>query len=674
MNYKKTVFLFSTMAMAVSGVFADEAVSLDSVVVTGRRVDAKLEETPQRIEVIDKEEIERTPSRELTDTLKKNSSVDVIQYPGNLSGIGIRGFRPEYSGINKHSLLLIDGRPAMSTNLSLVNMNQVERIEVLKGPASALYGSQAMGGVINLITKESKKELGGFGEVAYGSYDTKEVKGGVGGAINEVIDFDYSGSYFDQGDDFKAGDGDIRENTAYSQQSHALRLGANLNSNWRLNLKTDYYRGRDIATPGSVADGLNNQSNKDMDRNGTDVSLTGKMGDHRMTARAFVGEESYTMYKKSSTSASEQAYLPFRSYYSDIDWQGWQLQDAWAWSDSASLVFGVDQETAKVESKSWAANGTAKAPYSANSERDTTGFYAENTWYFNDNNSTFYIGARRDNISISTVDTPLKTNFTPSTSDFDNTSPSAGFKHLLGYGFRIHGTAGKGFVAPDASYVTGTATSVSGKTTTITQGNANLKPETSVTYDLGLEWSNQAFYADLTVFNTKVEDKIASSITTIATAPGGYKTNLSTYYNAAEALMRGIEWEGRWKANDHLQFSIGGTHYLELREQSGEEWVDIRNVPRDAVRAAADFNYGPWSGRLGIRHVGYWFDNDWAVNSADIIRYDGFTTGDVSVRYRIDKKQSVMASIENVTDVYYAEKGGYPLPGRNGKIAYRYEF
>lgn len=673
MHYRKSIFTLTSLALSITSAIGQETAALDSVVVTGSRVEAKLEETPQRIEVIDQDDIERTPAQNLTDLLKKNSSVDVIEYPGNLSGVGIRGYRPEYSGINKHSLLLIDGRPAMSTNLSIVNRDQIERIEVLKGPASALYGSSAMGGVINLITRESRGALGGYGEVSYGSYSTKEVKAGAGGAINEVLDFDYNGSYFDQANDFKAGNGDTRDNTAYSQQSHALRLGVNFNQDWRLNVKSDVYRGRDIASPGSVADGLNSQSNKDMDRNGTDIALTGKMGDHRLTLRTFVGEESYTTYKKTSTTAADLPYLPYRSYYSDTQWNGAQVQDAWAWSDTANLVYGIDYEKAKVTTRSYTNKGAQTAPYSANNDRETTGFYAQNTWYFNDNNSTFYVGARRDQVSVSTLDTPLKTNFTPSTSDFDNTSPSAGFKHLLGAGFRLHGTIGKGFMVPDASYMTGTATSVSGKTTTITQGNSSLKPETSVTYDLGLEWSNSDFYTDLTVFHTKVDDKIANSITTISNVKG-YKTNLSTYYNASEAIMRGIEWEGRWKATRNITLSLAGTHYFERSEQNGDSWTDIRNVPENTIRASIDAEYGPWSGRLGVRQVGKWYDNNWTGDTSQIITYDGFTTADFWLRYRVDKKQSVMASIDNLTDRYYEEKGGYPLPGRNGKLSYRYEF
>ena len=70
---------------------------------------------------------------DITDVLKKNAGVDVVQYNGVLSGVGIRGFRPETSGINKRSLLLIDGRPSGVTNLATLLLDNVDRIEVMKG-------------------------------------------------------------------------------------------------------------------------------------------------------------------------------------------------------------------------------------------------------------------------------------------------------------------------------------------------------------------------------------------------------------------------------------------------------------------------------------------------------------------------------------------------------------
>ena len=73
----------------------------ESVVVTASRVDTRITETPQKMEIVDAIDIDRTVAVDATDLLKKNAGVDVIQYNGTLSGIGIRGFRPQVSGINK---------------------------------------------------------------------------------------------------------------------------------------------------------------------------------------------------------------------------------------------------------------------------------------------------------------------------------------------------------------------------------------------------------------------------------------------------------------------------------------------------------------------------------------------------------------------------------------------
>ena len=142
----------------------------ESLVVTGRRVETRRSETPQKIEIVGAEDIERSVASDITDVLKKNAGVDVVQYNGVLSGVGIRGFRPETSGINKRSLLLIDGRPSGVTNLATLLVDNVDRIEIMKGPASSVYGASAMGGVINVITKHSRGKVLGSGRAAYGSF------------------------------------------------------------------------------------------------------------------------------------------------------------------------------------------------------------------------------------------------------------------------------------------------------------------------------------------------------------------------------------------------------------------------------------------------------------------------------------------------------------------------
>lgn len=648
---------------------ASTANTLDAVVVTGSRAPTRLSQTPQRIEVISAEDIERTPSRELVDVLKKNASVDVIQYPGNLSGIGIRGFRPEFSGINKRSLLLVDGRPAMSTNLSLVNMDQVERIELLKGPASALYGAQAMGGVVNLITRESRGPLAGMAQLSLGSAGLREARARVGGNLSEALDFDYAGSAYAQ-DDFELGDGQRRPNTAYSQQNHALRGALSLSPDWRLSARGEFYRGRDIATPGDLAFGLNQQSNKDMDRHSADLRLSGKLGAHQLGLTLFSGSQWYETRTKSSATPAHQAWLPFRSFAEDLGWRGAQVQDSWAWAPGQQLVIGADWEQIDSVTQSYEPHGPRKGPFSADNRRSSLGFYAQNSWRFNQGHTVVNAGLRHDRIEIETLATPYKTGFTPTRASLATTNPSVGFTQALADGLRLHGTFGQGFVTPSAAELTGAATTVYTNRVEITRGNPDLKPESSRSWDLGLGWSAGALSLGATYFDTKVRDKITRDSGTQQDA----KTKVFSYVNAAQARMQGLELDAHYRLNAHWRVQAAASHYLRARQQQGVAWEPINNVAAQTVRLGLDGQAGPLSGRLGLRYVGRTHDQDWVNGSGRQVSYAPFTVGDLSARWQVTPAQDVSLAVDNLFDRFYSEKFGFPQPGRNFKLGYRYEF
>ncbi len=112
-----TLVLSAAAAAASGGVASaqsgpDSEGSRETVVVTASRAEQNIADIPATIEVINEDDLLNTTGVDITDVLKKNSSVDVIQYPGGLAGVGLRGFRPEFSGTNKRVLVLIDGRPA----------------------------------------------------------------------------------------------------------------------------------------------------------------------------------------------------------------------------------------------------------------------------------------------------------------------------------------------------------------------------------------------------------------------------------------------------------------------------------------------------------------------------------------------------------------------------------
>ena len=200
-----------------------------------------------------------------------------MQYSGVLSGIGIRGFRPETSGLNKRSLLLIDGRPSGVTNLSTLMLDGVERIEVLKGPASAIYGASAMGGVVNVITRRSRGPVTGGVRLGFGRYNTSDLAGHAGGSLGSRVDFDVNGMAFNQRDDFRMGNGVVRPATSYKAYDGSARAGIDLASAWRVDGRVSLYRGKDINTPGDVFSGLTSQGRKDLERTAADVRVSGPL-------------------------------------------------------------------------------------------------------------------------------------------------------------------------------------------------------------------------------------------------------------------------------------------------------------------------------------------------------------------------------------------------------------
>ena len=278
---------------------------LNPVVVTATRFETKKEKIAQKLVLISREDIQMTPSADLTDIVRKIAAVDVIQYPNLSSGIGIRGFRPQFSGLNQRTLLLIDGRPAGATNLSQINLNGIERIEVLKGPASSLYGSQAMGGVINVITPRSKGDTKGNAFVEYGSFQTIQTGGNMGGNLTRKLDYDVSFNYFERSKDYKIGDDNWFRNAfgyAMAQKNYtaqpiqkvdeskndgmrrsftklhyfsgALRLGYQLNDKWRIDIRGESFQAKDVESPGEISSGSTEASTKDVDRAALDISLT----------------------------------------------------------------------------------------------------------------------------------------------------------------------------------------------------------------------------------------------------------------------------------------------------------------------------------------------------------------------------------------------------------------
>ena len=178
-------YILSPLAALLAGsVIAEDATKLEQIVVTATRSELSLDQLPATAIVINRDTIERFAGADLADLLRLHAGLDVAANggPGTATSLFLRGTE------SNHVLVLVDGvelNPGSIGGAALqhVPLESIERIEVIKGPRSALYGSEAIGGVINIITRRADRDRWSVAATG-GSFDTRELHAGYHGASN----------------------------------------------------------------------------------------------------------------------------------------------------------------------------------------------------------------------------------------------------------------------------------------------------------------------------------------------------------------------------------------------------------------------------------------------------------------------------------------------------------
>lgn len=168
--------------------------SLNPVVVTASRIPEPLSSVLADVSVVDRATIERSGAVDIGDVLSRLPGVEISRSggPGQTTGVFIRG------GEARHTALYIDGVrvDSQATGGALweqIPLEQIERIEVLRGPAAAVYGSDAVAGVVQLFTRRGQGAARPTASVTLGSYGTTQLQAGVSGS-SQAIDYSLSGS------------------------------------------------------------------------------------------------------------------------------------------------------------------------------------------------------------------------------------------------------------------------------------------------------------------------------------------------------------------------------------------------------------------------------------------------------------------------------------------------
>ncbi len=702
------------------------------------RLEVEPEKLPQKIEIIDELDLALTPAQDITDVLKKNASIDVIQYPGLLSGVGIRGFRPSFAGINQRTLTLIDGRPSGATNLASLQPYNIERIEVVKGPVSALYGPQAMGGVINIVPKRSTGDIKTQLKLKAGSYETFEAVAHSGGSIVKYLSFDFSGMVYDQGKDFRIGSnyslsklndekypgtathilangdsadvkddigaGTIRHYTKYDKHDFSLRLGtALLDDRLTIDVRGEMFGADAVETPSDIAHG-DGGGMKGFYRNDEETVIRGDFGLNKFKLLQYWAKESSQNYE-------DFAYgdTMYTSYSSGTEWMGFQAKDdihipTGDFILNPVVTLGFDFNTAEAWSRRWEDANTEVAPYSPNSRQKDLGIYTQLFGDLKDGLATATVGLRFDVITAEILESEFFPNNSAREESFNVFSPSYGLTFsplklasgVEDYSLTLYHNLGKGFIPQSARNLAGYSVGkpdTSGRVQ-IVRGNPELEPEQNITVDGGVRAGIKTIGLDMSIgfYRTTVENFVQSSQDSVP--PG-----MTAIYNGVEypvaaiityenndnlTTMAGLEWDLEWNIlrlfdrPDKFAIGTNGHAVLVSENVTATDTSEVFNVRNPNFSVSLNYDDARRiSARLQTRFSGKQKDTDWSYAGGypyPDIIYAPFLVTDFSLRVKVNEHHTVGASVANITDENYYEKRGYNQPGRTFGLDYELSF
>lgn len=460
----------------------DEATTLEEVVVTATRNNIALDKLPAAAIVIDRATIERFAGADLSDLLRQHAGLDVARNggPGATTSLFIRGTE------SNHVLLLIDGvemNPGSIGGPALqhIPLENIERIEIIKGPRSSLYGSEAIGGVINIITRRANKDRVNA-SVTAGSFKTQELNAGYHGVSG---DFRYGADIGRQESD-----------------GYPPRVGSDIDRGYERDQVNVYagWRGETAALEIRhwQAEGVSEYLGFSLEplsqeyRNST-TSIDARLAaGETWSARLRIGNAQDETIQQDANFLGEFDFV--KTDRDTLDWQH-DLR----FGETQLLTAGIYLEDSQVRAQSFGSG--------YNEETDVTAVYLQDV-----------ISLADDNITVSARSTDHD--------GFDReTTWNAGWNHSFSSSQRVFVSAGTGFRAPDATDRFGFG------------GNPDLEPETSRNVELGYRVNLDASQSlELTAFRNDIDDLIAF------VDPDGFGGPLpGSNINVDEARIEGLE-------------------------------------------------------------------------------------------------------------------------------------
>lgn len=641
------------------------------IVVTASRMEERPIDVPITIQVITRDQIEMSGVRDVGDLIGKYITGHFHKYNGLLSPVGLRGFRSDSHGsdINGYVLILVDGHRTGTGNAAKINLDRIERVEVVKGPSSALYGSAAMGGVINLITKKGDGPLGGSITGEYGSFDYYRGQVSAGGEVSDAFRFfitasmdeigDYDdptfGTVYNTGIERK----EIGGNVVYTfNDHHELRLGGNYSD-----LYSESFNWLNWTTYSAYAPDARDNSDKstgytDLEYNGD--FLNGTL--HWKALAYYLWDKNQWSWGFPDPDASQTEYIDKTI--------GTDQQFTWRMTSWNTFLAGFTIESLEKES-SGTENYQPSTPFTPGLDYDNQALFFQDSMDLFDNRVNLIAAIRYDRFDVTTkrAKTGTYTEFNEQSETYDHISPKFGIGvKFLDEMFRVRANIGDGFKSPTADQLSADYVDVRSGVRYL--GNPDLDPETSRTYDIGFDVDYSDLSLMLNYFHTDYEDKIVRE----SLIRNGGK--ITTYNNHGDATITGFEIGAEWTLGQTFNLPFDAFLWSNLAfntqkedEQTGEDLLYISDYE---VKSGLNLGYAGVSAQLNHVLVGPQMITNFDTSMTE--EKGTFSFWDLTVRYRFAGSWEIKGSILNLFDQEVEWARGYIMPERNYRISLTWNF
>jgi outer membrane cobalamin receptor len=590
-----------------------------TVVITADRIEGPQSESIATATVITAEQMQREGVQSAADALKLVPGVEMKQNGqfGSLAVPSIRGTTAN------QTLVLVDGMRVSNssfmggTDLSKFPVEEIERIEIIRGPSSSLYGSEAIGGVINIITKRPEGS-GGSSTLGYGSHGRQTRNLSLHGTL-PLLGWQLTGSLPEY-------DG-TRPNSDFGATNVAGRLAFPSVAGWKTSLRVEHYRD-DLGVPG--ADMANTgffdpDDRQAWDRNEYDLSASRELAGGQIAWRAYLVRQ------------------VLDNLYPGIDWMTGNpavfrsviTGNTKAGEVTYSRVCGAHNSLAgleyRVEGYKDVETQDGATTSGENKEINTRAAYLQDRWSLNPA-TDLVLGLRFDDHS--TAGSRL--------------APRAGLNVAVRPDVNLRASYAEGFRSPALVEMYYNAMGFF--------GNPNLQPEVSNQYEVGANWQGEKSSVDLAIFRNMVYNEIQWA---------GI-----TFNNVARTRHQGVEvaWERKLTAKTRL---TAGYSYLDAVDRSTDK--RLLRLPHNQVALSLGTQFREY----GCTLTGRWADERLDIVGFDPVTFAAITgtlpartVFDLSVTRTVGAIQPYL-TIRNLLNKGYQELAGYQAEGRSLEVGIR---